>query len=108
VGTYIACSPEKKDEALGGIKRVLETLADRGPTRLEMKRAKEFYLGRRAMDLQGDSAIAGHLGMKALYGLEHLSEQVLTRKVNAVSAKELQAICRKYLVEPYMVTSVVG
>lgn len=108
IGTYIACSPEKKDEALGGIKMVLEGLAAKGPTDREMKRAKEFYLGRRAMDLQGDSAIAAHMGMEALYGLEHLNELALTRKVAAVSPKEIQAICRRYLVDPYMVTSVVG
>lgn len=108
VGTYIACSPNKRQEALDGIKKVLETLAAKGPTPAEMGRAKEFFLGRRAMDLQSDSAIASHFGLETLYGVPHLTEDELTQRIRKISANELKDACRKYLVEPYQVTSVVG
>jgi zinc protease len=108
VGTYIACSPSKKDEATDGIKRVLETLAQKGPTAAEMNRAKEFYLGRRAMDMQGDPALAAHYGMEALYRIPHITEEEMVKKIRAISPKEIQRVCRKYYVDPYMVTSVVG
>ncbi len=108
VGTYIACAPQKRDEAVAGIRHVLETLVKKGPTTQEMNRAKEFFLGRRAMDLQSDSALAAHFGMEALYGLPHLSDEAFVKKIRSITAKEIQNVCRKYLVEPFQVISVVG
>jgi zinc protease len=108
LGTYIACSPEKRHEAVDGIKKVLEDFAKRGPRVAEMKRAQEYFLGRRAMDLQGDTSVAAHLGLEAVYGLPFVDEAELAKKVRAVSAREIQRLCRKYLVEASMVTSVVG
>jgi len=108
IGTYIACAPSKKDEALAGIRAVLEKLAEKGPTSSEMNRAKEFYLGRRAMDLQGDSSLAAHAGLELLYRIPFASESEIEKRIRAVTPKQIQDVCRKYLVEPYMVTSVVG
>ncbi len=108
VGTYIACSPGKKDEAIQGIKKVLEDFAKKGPTASEMNRCREYYLGRRAMDLQSDGSMAGYLGLEALYGLPILTEEEIARKIRAVTAKQIQEVCRKYLVEPHMVTAIVG
>jgi zinc protease len=108
VGTYIACSPGKRQEAIDGIRKVLETLASKGPTAAEMNRAKEFFLGRRAMDLQSDSAIAAHFGLERLYDVPHINEDELTKKIRALTAKDLQRVCLKYLVEPHQVTSIVG
>jgi zinc protease len=107
-GTYIACSPGKRQEAIDGIRAVLEQLAAKGPTSEEMSRAKEFFLGRRAMDLQSDSAIASHFGLETLYGIPHLSEDEITALIRKLTAKDLKDACRKYLVEPFQVTSVVG
>lgn len=108
LGTYIACAPSKRDEAITGIRGVLERLAEKGPTSAEMSRAKEFFLGRRAMDLQSDSALAAHDGLETLYGIPMLQEEALLKRIRSVSAKEIREVCRKYFVDPRMVTSVVG
>ncbi len=108
VGTYIACSPQKKDEAIQGIRTVLEKLAAKGPTDAEMKRAKEFYLGRRAMDLQSDSAIAAHYGLEAVYGLPPLTDADIAAIVEGITAKQIREVCRKYYLDLPMVTCVVG
>lgn len=108
IGTYIACSPGKRQEAIEGIKTVLETLAAKGPTAAEMNRAKEFYLGRRAMDMQSDSAIAAHYGLETLYGVPHMSEKQLVKKIESITANEIRKVCKQYLVDPHMVTAVVG
>jgi predicted Zn-dependent peptidase len=108
VGTYIACSPSKRQEAVDGIRAVLEQLVAKGPTPAEMSRAKEFFLGRRAMDLQSDSAIASHFGLETLYGIHHMSEDELTARIRKISAQELKRVCAKYFVEPHQVTAVVG
>lgn len=108
IGTYIACSPEKRDEAIRGIQTVLERLAERGPTAQEMTRAREYFLGRRAMDMQSDSALAAHFGLEALYGLPHRDEDAYVKLIRSITAKKVQQVCRRYLVEPFMVTCVVG
>jgi len=108
VGTYIACSPSKKQEALEGIRKVLETLAQKGPTVSELKRAREFYLGRRAIDQQGDGSTAASLGLEHLYGVTKLGERHVLEAIENVDARAVQEFCRKYLVEQPMVTAVVG
>lgn len=108
IGTYIACAPAKRDEAISGIRSVLEKLAEKGPTAAEMTRAKEFFLGRRAMDLQGDSSLAAHFGLETLYGVPILEDEALVKRIRSVTAKDISETCRKYLIEPHMVTSVVG
>ena len=108
VGTYIACAPGKREEAVSGIRLVLEKLAAKGPTSAEMSRAKEFYLGRRAMDMQSDSSIASHYGLETLYGVPHIEEKKLVKVIESITARDIQKVCRQYLVEPFMVTSIVG
>ena len=108
MGTYIACSPQKKQEALLGIQKVLADLLKKTPTDREMNRAKEFYLGRRAMDLQSDSALATHYGLESLYRVPYLSELQLSKKIRSISARDIQRVCSKYLIEACQVTCVVG
>jgi zinc protease len=108
IGIYIASALAKREEAIAGIRKVLEDLAAKGPSEKEMNRAREFFLGRRAMDLQGDTSLATHYGLETLYGIDLLNEEEFIKKIRSVSAKAVQDACRRYLVEPHQVTSVVG
>jgi zinc protease len=108
IGTYIGCSPAKKDEAIAGIKKVMEDLAKKGPTDAEMRRAKEYYLGRRAMDLQGDSSIAGYYALEQVYNLPIRAEAEIVKSIEAVTAKQVKDFVQKYFVENNAVTAVVG
>jgi zinc protease len=108
VGTYIASAPTKRQEAVEGIRKVLSDFAKKGPTSREVSRAKEYYLGRRAMDLQSDSAIASHLSIEGVYGLKYRTDAEVARELAGVSSRQIQEACRKYLVDAPMVTAVVG
>jgi zinc protease len=108
VGTYIACAPQKQDEATQGIRAVLEQFAAKGPSNQELKRAQEFMLGRRAMDLQSDSSLATHFGLEALYELPTWNTAEFAKKIRAISAKEIAAVCQRYLLDAHQVTCVVG
>lgn len=107
-GIYIACSPEKEKRAIEGIHAVLARLARTGPSSAEMKRAKEYYLGRRAMDLQSDSSLASFYGLERVYGLQPRGDAEARRRIEAVTARQVQQVCRKYLVDAHLVTAVVG
>ena len=108
IGTYIASAPQKREEALKGIRVVLEKLASKGPTESEMKRAKEYLLGRRAMDLQSDSSLSTHYSLKLVYGLNMDEDVYLQSIMDKITGKDLQKVCEKYLVKQHMVTSLVG
>jgi zinc protease len=108
IGTYIGCSPAKKDEAIAGIRKVMEDLASKGPTENEMRRAKEYYLGRRAMDLQGDSSLSGYYALEKVYDLPIRTEAEILKSIESVTAKQVKEFVQKYFVENNAVTAVVG
>ncbi len=108
LATYIASAPQKKQEALDGIKKVLETLAAKGPTEKEMERARQYHLGRRAMDLQSDSSLASTYNLERLYGLPYLTDAEVEAKLKRLTARQLREVCQKYWVDRETVTSTVG
>ena len=108
VGTYIACSPQKKEEAITGIRSVLEKLAKTGPSASEMRRAQEYFLGRRAMDLQGDASLAAHYSLEQVYGLPLQTDAEITKRIQKISPKDIQHVLKRYFLEPHQVTCTVG
>lgn len=108
LGTYIACAPSKKEESIRGIREVLERLAKRGPSASELNRAKEYYLGQRAMELQSDASLSAHYGLQLLYGFDPKEEHVLFERISAVNSKSIREVLERYYLKPYMVTASVG
>jgi hypothetical protein len=48
------------------------------------------------------------LGLELVYGVPHLSESEVIAKMASLGPRDLQEACRRYLVEPFQVTSAVG
>ncbi len=108
VGTYIACAPHKKDEAINGIKTVMENLVKKGPTSEELLRAKNYYLGQRAMDLQSSWSLAGSFGLELLYRDQVILESEIRKEINSVTAKDVQKIGEKLFLNNHNLTVVVS
>jgi zinc protease len=108
VGTYIACAPNKKDEAIKGMRTVLEELAKKGPTAKEMERAKNYYLGQRAMDLQSSWSIASSFGLELLYKDQVTLESEIRKRILKVNAKAVQKVCERLYLNAPQVTVVVS
>jgi zinc protease len=107
-GTYIACAPDKKDEAIAEIRKVIETMSKQGPTSAEMERAKNYYLGQRAMDLQATWSLASNHGLELLFRDSLTAEKDVRKSIERVSANQVRAICRRLLLEAPQVTVVVS
>jgi zinc protease len=107
-GTYIACAPDKKDEAIAEIRRVIETMAKQGPTSSEMERAKNYYLGQRAMDLQASWSLASNHGLELLFRDSISAEKDVRKSIERVSASQVRSICRRLLLDAPQVTVVVS
>jgi len=108
VGTYIACSPEKKEQSISGIHKVLERFCKKGPSKAEMKRAQEYYLGSRSMELQGDASLAICNGLELLLTQQLKGETDIVKLVRSVKPEDLKRVCEKYLLNAKMATCVVG
>jgi zinc protease len=103
VGTYIACAPHKKDEAIAGMKTVLENLILKGPTTAELERAKNYYLGQRAMDLQSTWSLASSFGLELLYRDRVILESEIRKEIEKITAKQVQKIGEKlFLNNPHL------
>lgn len=107
-GTYIACSPDKKDAAIEEIRRVIEVMAKSGPTKAEMERAKNYYLGQRAMDLQASWSLASNHGLELLFRDGITPEGDVRKSIEKVGANQVRAICRRLLLDSPQVTVVVN
>ncbi|MBI3534043.1 MAG: insulinase family protein [Deltaproteobacteria bacterium] len=108
IGTYLACAPEKQEQATRSIKEVLKKIAQKGPTDKELDRAIQYFLGKKAMELQSDSALASYYCLQTLYELSIEEDINLSNTLKKIKTQDLKKVCEKYLVEPYMVTSVVS
>jgi zinc protease len=107
-GTYIACAPDKKDDAIAEIRKVLETMAKKGPTRAEMERAKNYYLGQRAMDLQATWSLASNHGLELLFRNSLTPEKEVRKYIERVSAEKVRLVCKALLLDAPQVTVVVS
>ena len=108
VGTYIACAPQKSEEAIKGMRTILENLVKKGPTAAEMIRAKNYYLGQRAMDLQSTWSLASSFGLELLYRNRVLLESEIRKEIQKVTAKQIQKVGEKLFLAPPMLTVTVG
>lgn len=108
LGTYIACSPQKRAEAIDGLKLVIESIAKKGPNEKALLRAKEFMSGRRAMDLQSDASIASHFALSLLYGFDPRDEEKIMNHIGKVSSADIKRVLNHYYLNSHMVTASAG
>lgn len=107
VGVYMGCDPFKRAQAVEGINHELERIASKPISATELKRAKEFILGRHHMDLQLNSTIASASAYGTLYGLgfdEHLK---LADHMRKVTAQSIQKMAQKLFLAPSVTALVV-
>ena len=108
VGTYIACAPSKKDEAIAEIRRVIETLVKKGPTSAELERAKNYFLGQNAMNLQSTWSLAAGYGLELLYRGKITPDTEVKKRILSVTAAQVRAIAKKLLLDAPQLTVVVS
>lgn len=107
VGVYIGCDPGKRNQALSGIKTELDRICDKAISATELKRAREFILGRHHMDMQLNSAIANSAAFNVLYGLGFDEHQKLGEKLKRVSPHSIQKIAAKIFRSPSVTALVI-
>jgi len=95
--SYMQTSPDKRERALGGLIRELETLKEEGPTVEEVERTKNYMLGLHQIAQQKKWAQASKI---AFYELMGLGTDFLDRypaRIKKVTAPQVLKVARKYL-----------
>ena len=96
-GVYMGVGPGKEQAALAGIGEHLGRMHAQAPTPAEMARAKAYFLGGYAIDLQSYGAQASALASGELNGLGWLHYTKVPALVQAVSPEQVLAAVRQYL-----------
>lgn len=96
-GVYMGCSPEKLPLAIHSIRNELEKVVDKAMSAKELARAKQYWLGRIALDMQRLSSQAMLYGLDEMYGLGHDFSLRLSDHVKSISAQMIRDTAQKYL-----------
>ena len=107
-GFYIAFEPDKFKEVKAGFDRIVKDLLDRPVTAEELAAAKANIMGSYSIGLQRYSTQAAEAAFDVLYGLGLDYPDRYVKGINAVTAKDVQRVARKYLGNGQKLEVVVG
>ena len=106
VGAYLACSPEKVEEAIEMLRNEFGKLSERQCSEEELGRAKNWIIGQHHMDMQKPDSQAMTMCLMELYGVGYDDFLVYPKRVEAVSPLDVQKIAVELFEEskPLIVT----
>ncbi len=104
---YLATSPQKIEAALEGIRQELARLRERPVSLAELKRVQRYLVGSYEISLQRKSTLASLLAFNECYGLGYQSYARYVSAVEAVTAKDVQRVARRYLDDARQVVAIV-
>lgn len=96
-GFYIGCGPEKLETAITGIRVELDKILAKPMDATELKRAKEYWIGRFELELQRYASQAMLYGLDESYNLGFKQSFDVPKIIKALTAKDIQDAARKYL-----------
>lgn len=96
VGVYVGTRENQLAVTCEVIGDELRRIADEPVPSDELERAKDHLKGRLALSLESTGARMNRIGRSHLFGSELLSVDELTRRIEAVSADDVQALGREY------------
>jgi len=105
----IGVSPEREDEAVDGFLEQIRLARDEPASVEELERAKRYLIGSHMIGLQSLSSRADEVFFPALYGQNLEDSLRFARRIQSVTAEQVQEAARKYLdPENYTVAVVAG
>lgn len=106
-GTYIGCSPEKKEKAIEMMRAELMKLTQEPISAEELLRAQNYLVGQQAISLQKKSTVCQSILLDVVYGLPADQTFTVIEEYKKIKVQDVQALARKLFQGPE-VLSVVG
>ncbi len=107
LGVSIGTSPEKEAQATEGLLKELEKARNERVTDEELTRAKEVLIGEYEIGQQKLSTQAANYALDELYGMGYEEADNYARRIESVTAADVQRAAEKYLKENAHVIAVV-
>ncbi len=107
LAAYIACAPEKLEEARSGIRRELELVAQRGVDQGEIERAVRYLVGAHEITLQRRASLSAAICLNEAYGVGHDYHLRYGEEIERVTAGDVKRVARQQFDWDAAVTSIV-
>jgi zinc protease len=107
VAVYLACAPDKLEDALASVRGELARIRDQAVSDDELERAKRYLIGSHQIAMQRRSAIANAIAYHEAYGLGWQSWAGYDDAIRAVTAPDVLAAARAYLRADRAITATV-
>jgi zinc protease len=110
-GPFLAAAATRSREAEESVAVMKQTINDyirNGPTKKELKAAKDNIIGGFPLKIDSNSDILGYVSMIGFYGLPLDYLDTFTRNVEAVTVKDIRSTFRRRLDVQHFVTVQVG
>lgn len=110
-GPFLAAAATRSREAEESVAVMKQTINDyirNGPTKKELKAAKDNIIGGFPLKIDSNSDILGYVSMIGFYGLPLDYLETFTRNVEAVTVKDIRSTFRRRLDVQHFVTVQVG
>lgn len=104
---YIACSPEKLEKALAGIRHEIEKTQEHAMGDEELRRAKEYWIGRFELDMQRYASQSLLFGLDEFYGMGFDHSLKTPELIRTITGEDIQKAAQKYLCLDRAVISIV-
>jgi zinc protease len=105
-GGYIACDPSKRETAISMMKVEFVKTTTSKFTSDEMAWMKNQVVGKFAMSSQRNSFISDTVLFDALYGLDPFEYETLEKRIDKITAEDLQNTMKEVLSGPEFIVSV--
>jgi len=97
LAVYVGCEPRRGTKAAQAAIHELTSLAEHRVGDDELTKAREYSKGRLLLQLEGTSSLCNYLGQQELLTDEILLPDEVLRRIDAVSAGDVQRVARRLL-----------
>lgn len=105
---YIACSPEKENEAISGFWEILEEITEKGFTEEEIKRAKNRTLGKLKLNLQSNLNKAQDMGVNEVLNLGWDYSLKYEEMLRSITQEDIKVFIKNYLTKENAILFILG
>lgn len=105
-GTYIGCSPEKKEKAIEMMRAELMKLTQELISDEELERAKNYLIGQQAISLQKKSTVCQSILLDVMYGLPADHTFTVIEEYKDVTAEQVRNLAKKLFTQPEILSLV--
>ncbi len=104
----VSNDPQKINEAIRVIKEQQEEIASGKVTEEEVKRSKDYLVGRLLLSLEDSYKVASFSGGRYLFEKDMTTPREIVEKINAVTSEDVSDLARTIFQDSQMIFSLIG